>query len=380
MKGDQLLTKFSGSICIRQRIAASYRRPFFELVADRCEGKVTVLAGQPDESLGEAVGEFGQLSNADLVRVQNLYRGSGVLHRYSQPELIEHLNSIRPDVFVSEASPRFVDTQALIRQMRKQQGTVLGWGAGTTDFWDKPFKRLRRIYRNRNLRNFDGMLCYGSVASEQYQEIGYSNEQTFVLYNSTLSRPDSAQPPEKNPFCLPAKVLFIGRLIRTKEVDRLISAARLLREEGVQVSVQIVGDGPDMERLKGLAEAGNAPVQFLGKKAGTELSMISQNADLFVLPGLGGLAIQEAMANGLPVIVTKADGTELDLVKNNGWISAKNTKALAQCIKTAISDPEELRRRGRESYRIVFEEINLDLMADRFIDAVSTVHSRLRSS
>lgn len=374
------MKKFSGSICIRQRIAASYRRTFFELVAERCEGKVTVIAGQPDQSIGEGVHEFEQLSNADLIRVPTQYRGSGVLYRYYQPGLEEHLSRLKPDVFVSEASPRFVDTQPIIRHIRKQQGVVLGWGAGTTDFWDKPFKQLRKWYRNRNLQNFDGMLCYSSIASKQYQEIGYSNDQTFVLYNSTLPRPASAQPPIREPFRSPAKVLFIGRLVRTKNIDRLISAAMILKEEGVQISVQIVGNGPDIERLKGLAEDGNAPVQFLGEKTGSELSMISQSADLFVLPGLGGLAIQEAMANGLPVIVTQADGTELDLVKNNGWISAEDTQALAQCIKTAISDPEELRRRGRESYRIVFEEINLDLMADRFVDAASTVHKRLGKS
>ena len=113
---------------------------------------------------------------------------------------------------------------------------------------------------------------------------------------------------------------------------------------------------------------------------GDKLSVISQSANLFVLPGFGGLAIQETKASGHPVIVTEADGTELDLVTTNSWIAAKDTKALAECIKMAVGNPEELRRRGRESYRIVFEKISLNLMADRFVDAISTVHNRLRSS
>ena len=39
-------------------------------------------------------------------------------------------------------------------------------------------------------------------------------------------------------------------------------------------------------------------------------------SDVFVLPGLGGLAISDAMIHGLPVIAGKADGTEIDLVTN----------------------------------------------------------------
>lgn len=368
------MKKFPGSICIRQRVAASYRRPFFELVADRCEGQVTVLAGQPDRSIGEGVGEFEQLSRAQLVRVDNVYRGKGVLYRYFQPGLPKQLSQLRPDVLVSEASPRFVDTQKVIRQVHSFGGQVAGWGAGTTDFWNKPLKRLRQWYRNRNLQNFDGMLCYSSVAAEQYQQVGYSAEQTHVLFNSTMPRPDVSSAPEKPDFKSPAKLLFIGRLIDTKGIDRLVLASELAKTKGVELETWIVGDGPEMESLRKLAESINAPVKFLGRKTGADLETVSQAADLFVLPGLGGLAIQEAMSHGLPVIVTEADGTEQDLVKGNGWIAPKeDTEQLAQCIEKALSNPDELRRRGKESFRIVRDEINLDLMADRFVNAVAGI-------
>jgi glycosyltransferase involved in cell wall biosynthesis len=221
------------------------------------------------------------------------------------------------------------------------------------------------------------MLTYSSIASQQYHEIGYSKDQTFTLFNSTIPRPASSEPPVKPVFTSPAKVLFIGRLIPSKGVERLVRAASMLNKKGIQLEVQIVGDGPDFQRLKGIANSLGAPVRFLGKKTGDELASISHNADLFVLPGLGGLAIQEAMSNALPVIVTEADGTEKDLVTTNGWVAKKeDSHALAQCIEAAVSDPEELRRRGRESYRIVYEKINLDFMADRFVNAAAAIHQR----
>lgn len=362
--------KFDGALCIRQRIAGNYRLPFFDLLAERCSGPVVLVSGQSDD--GESVKTKGQLKLAQWVRVKNVRRGSGIFINYQQPELIEHLNQIKPTVFVSESSPRLADTKKVTNHLRKQNIPSLGWGAGTTDYWNKPLKRLRAWYRNRVITKFDGMLCYGTLAQSQYQAVGYKPDETFVLYNATIRRPETSSAPNRAACTKPIKALFIGGLIRTKSIDRLVEAAASLRDDGQPLVVQIVGDGPEANNLKQLAQRLNAPVEFLGRQTGADLASIAKASDLFVLPGLGGLAIQEAMSYGLPVIVTEADGTELDLVRGNGWITKKDdTRALADCIRKAIEDPEELRRKGEESFRIVYEEINLDLMADRFINAAN---------
>ena len=61
----------------------------------------------------------------------------------------------------------------------------------------------------------------------------------------------------------------------------------------------------------GLGVAGR--ISFLGAVY-TDLTHVIGDADVFVLPGLGGLAICEAMRAGLPVICSRADGTEHDFV------------------------------------------------------------------
>ncbi len=98
-------------------------------------------------------------------------------------------------------------------------------------------------------------------------------------------------------------------------------------------------------------------------------------ADLFVLPGTGGLAVQEAMSYGLPVIVAQGDGTQDDLVHaGNGWqIPPDDFSALVSIMKEALSDAARLRRMGSESYRIVSEEINIEKMVETFIKALNTV-------
>jgi glycosyltransferase involved in cell wall biosynthesis len=101
---------------------------------------------------------------------------------------------------------------------------------------------------------------------------------------------------------------------------------------------------------------------------------------LFVLPGTGGLAVQEAMSHGLPVIVAQGDGTQDDLVrKENGWqIPPDNFEALLSTIKEALSDAAHLRKMGEASYRIVKEEINLEKMVEVFVQALNTVTVRGR--
>ena len=97
-----------------------------------------------------------------------------------------------------------------------------------------------------------------------------------------------------------------------------------------------------------------------------------KQADLFVLPGTGGLALQQAMSFGLPVIVAEGDGTQDDLVTNqNGWkIYPGDEHDLNQKLMLAIENRAALPKMGRESYRIVKDEINISVMADVFIKAI----------
>jgi glycosyltransferase involved in cell wall biosynthesis len=167
-------------------------------------------------------------------------------------------------------------------------------------------------------------------------------------------------------------VLFVGRLQPRKQVDRLIRACAALPVER-QPELWIVGDGPAREELQALAGTDNSRARFFGDLRGADLNRVFNGADLFVLPGTGGLAVQQAMAAGLPVIVAEADGTQADLVRpENGWcIPPGDPAALVHILETALTNIPRLRRMGAESYRIVAEEINIETMVEIFIQAVN---------
>jgi glycosyltransferase involved in cell wall biosynthesis len=112
--------------------------------------------------------------------------------------------------------------------------------------------------------------------------------------------------------------------------------------------------------------------QFPGAQYGLDLELYFARADLFVLPGTGGLAVQEAMAHALPVVVAEGDGTQDDLVQpGNGWrIRPGDVQALTQILHQALSDPVRLRQMGRESYRIVSDEASIERMVEVFVQAL----------
>jgi len=135
----------------------------------------------------------------------------------------------------------------------------------------------------------------------------------------------------------------------------------------------IVGDGPERADLERLARDIYPSAEFVGARHGEQLKPYFMKADLFVLPGTGGLAVQEAMSYGLPVIVARGDGTQDDLVRpGNGWqIPNDDLSALTEAVHQALFDAGRLRRMGAESYRIVAEEINIEKMVEVFVGVLS---------
>ena len=137
----------------------------------------------------------------------------------------------------------------------------------------------------------------------------------------------------------------------------------------------VVGDGPTRDGLQALAQQVYPSAEFPGERTGADLEPYFASADLFVLPGTGGLAVQQAMAHGLPVIAAEGDGTLDALIHPaNGWrVPPADLSALAEALHTALADIPRLRRMGAESYRIVAEEVNLETMVEAFLQALTAI-------
>jgi glycosyltransferase involved in cell wall biosynthesis len=91
------------------------------------------------------------------------------------------------------------------------------------------------------------------------------------------------------------------------------------------------------------------------------------------MPSLGGLAISEAMAHGLPVLVTEADGCEVDLVEpgRNGYIlPLGDQQAFEQTLADLLDDPEKARAMGQHSRWIIENRYNIHTYMENVVRAL----------
>jgi glycosyltransferase involved in cell wall biosynthesis len=353
---------------LQQRVLPAYRVPFFDLLSQACENGLSVYAGEPREE--EAMGTAGELRVAEQYQGENLYLGSGRLYACYQRGLLAWLETSQPDVIIVEANPRYLSTPKAAGWMHEKGRKVVGWGLGApphANFW-------RKMLRERFLTQFDAMLTYSATGAEQYREAGFPADKIYIAPNAVAARP--VMPPIERPagYAGQPVVLYVGRLQPRKRVDLLLRACARLGPE-LPVRLVVVGDGPERPALEALAKEIYPQAEFIGEKRGADLNPYWAAADLFVLPGTGGLAVQEAMSMSLPVMVAEADGTQAELVRaENGWmLNPGDEEDLAARLTHALADPSRLREMGRESYRIVSEEINLEKMVEVFVKAIGAV-------
>jgi glycosyltransferase involved in cell wall biosynthesis len=352
---------FNGKLGLQQRVLPSYRVPFFDLLAQQCEGGMSLFAGQarPAEMIAS-----GTTKIAKHVEADNLHLLGGTLYFCYQRNFIRWLEEWNPDALIMEANPRYLASPSAVNWMRKRRRKVLGWGLGApkqSGLW------------KRFIHQFDGIIAYSQRGAEEYAALGFPREKIFVAHNSVSAKPE--QVPDRRPQTVDhVTILFVGRLQARKRIAALLRACA---EMDNKPRLLIVGDGPEREALETLAKEVYPSAEFIGAKHGVELKPYFEQADLFVLPGTGGLAVQEAMSYGLPVIVAKGDGTQDDLVREkNGWqIEPENYSALVSTMKDALSDIARLREMGKESFRIVVEEINSEKMAETFVRALNSLSS-----
>jgi glycosyltransferase involved in cell wall biosynthesis len=357
--------RYSGRLGLQQRVLPNYRVAFFDLLAAACGDGLSVFAGLPRPQEG-IVG--GAPRVAQQTRARNLHLLGGSAYLCFQAGLLAWLQEWDPQALIVEANPRYLSTRAAVRWMHARARPVIGWGLGAPPI-QGVLGAVRLARRTAFLDQFDSMIAYSQRGADEYSRAGVPRDRVFVAANSVSARP--VRKPERGPIGDIPTILFVGRLQPRKQVDALLRACAEL--PAPRPHLIIVGDGPERARLEALAQQTYPAAEFVGARRGSELDPYFARADLFVLPGTGGLAVQEAMTHALPIIVARGDGTQDDLVRaGNGWqIPADDYRALVGAMRNALADTDRLRRMGEESFRIVSEEVNLEAMVEAFVGALN---------
>lgn len=152
----------------------------------------------------------------------------------------------------------------------------------------------------------------------------------------------------------PFEVVCVGRLAPVKAQHILIDAVGLLAEQGRDVRLRLVGDGPDRPALEEAVEARGLRerVVFEGWCNQDRVRELYERADIFALASFAEgvpVVLMEAMAMEIPCVATHVNGIP-ELIRDGVdglLVSPSDTEALAAAVARLMDDAELRRRLGR---------------------------------
>lgn len=246
------------------------------------------------------------------------------------------------------------------------------------------FKTALNIKRDL-YNSVDAHVNYIEAAYDIYGSYGVPKEKIFITYNSpdtdtyfAVKEKIKNLPPILAPN--PYRIIHLSRLVEWKRVDMLVTAVAHLKKDFPKIELLVIGEGPEKEKLMKQAKALGVldSIQFLGGVYDPELfGRYIMSSFMYVLAGMGGLSINDAMIFGLPVICSVCDGTEKHLVKegyNGLYFKEGDQDSLEEKIGFLFNNPDLSTEMGRNSTQIIQDEINIHTVVGRYLEAFHAVH------
>lgn len=260
-------------------------------------------------------------------------------------------------------------------------------------------RSAKRLVYPRLLKSFDAFLTVGRRNEDYYRHYGIGADRLFrsphCVDNGFFSRAADAarrRPDEIRPAAgIPADAIvfaFVGKLITKKRPLDFLMALEQTRRTRPEVRGLIVGDGPlraELEDYQRRHDTGCAMIGFLNQQ---EIARAYVAADALVLPSTGGetwgLVVNEAMACGVPAIVSDEVGCAPDLIdegRTGFTYPCRDVAALADRLtRLAASDPDERSAMGRRAKERIagFSPLMAATGVVNAMNALNTTHPRTR--
>ena len=266
-------------------------------------------------------------------------------------------------------------TVSLLRPWMKGK-TMVRFGGGN------PVGDLSRLRRLKIawlflplIRRLDGFIVVSERMRDELVAAGFDRAKITLIRNGVDTRrfaPQAGATDTDRRRREKTTVVTVARLSPEKGIDVLLEAWRRISVEMPQTRLVVVGDGPERDALKRLAERAslNGAVRFVGEV--TDVRPYLTTSDLFILPSRSeGLpnALLQAMAVELPCIASRVGGIPevIEDRMSGRLVEAGNPDALATAVLSVLRDPESARRYGRAARETVEARFALDPMVERYL-------------
>ena len=300
--------------------------------------------------------------------------------------MFSEIRNYNPDLIILQGIAGDISNRRVASWGRRKHKKIIFWTCG----WEPGAAKGKMLaFKNHFVSTFfrkaDLHLTYSTKANRYVESMGIEPGKILTCYNGIetddlLSRESEEIAKSKDvikKYGLSNFVtfLYVGGLLPEKRVELLLHAFHDLRKKYSNIKLLIIGDGPLKNNiLQRISEINDRNIYYLGRIInGVDKYFVA--SDCLVLPGTGGLALNQAMFWKTTCIVSEADGTEDDLVidKVTGYRFKKNsleslTKAMEMRINTSEKD---IHRMSDNARYIIDNKSNVNNMVNIFMLAIN---------
>jgi len=271
---------------------------------------------------------------------------------------IRTLNGLKGefDIIDCQEFPYFPCFSARFYSALKSKPMVITWHEVWDDYWYEYLgwkgvfgKIIERMTARLSARN----IAVSHKTGRDLQRLGVSDPQ-IIPNGVDFKGVNRVEPSE-----LKSDVIYAGRLVEHKNVDVLLRAIKILKEDIPDIRCFIIGDGPEKPSLvKMVDDLGlEDNIQFFDfLDSHDKLISLMKSSRVFALPSTRegfGIVVLEANACGLPVVtVNHPDNAACDLINSgNGSVCNLSEKKIAESISMHLNGGNSLRRSCIENGR-----------------------------
>ena len=376
-----------------------YQVPWFQALAAHPGLALKVFFGQVPNAIQQGVGfgvgfqwDIPMLEGYESEVLENVARPAslGAFGGCDTPQVSQRLRDWKPDLAILTGWQSKMLVQAWWACVRLGVPRIVR-GESNAMLDRAPWKRAaHRVW----LRGFDRLLAIGKANRDFYLQAGipearihpcpYFVDNRRFAAAATLLRERRNKLREK--WSIPERAacfLFCGKLIAKKHPLDLLQALQRAVAAGAPAHALVVGDGELMAQARVLAERERLPVTFAGFVNQTEIVGAYVAADCLVLPSdtgeTWGLVVNEAMACGIPAIVSDQVGCGPDLVSEGvtgATFPMGDVDALAGRLIELSANPSRLHAMGATACERVSTHYSVERAVEGTMAAIDAVMAR----
>jgi glycosyltransferase involved in cell wall biosynthesis len=341
------------TVCIVQKDAKQYRKPFFDrlhrrLAAEGVDLRVIYSAPNDIEALSrdsiELPADYGLKVPAYWPPGKAFVVQSGLRQ------------ALAADMVIVEQASKNLINYILLALRALGMVRLAFWGHGRN--WQEDGYRWMEPVKAMLIGRVDWWFAYTQKVAQLVEAKGFPGNRVTVVQNSTdvaeiasfCSNPDPAwRRAARERLGIPAAApvgVYCGRMYAHKRVDFLIQAASRVRARLPDFHLVLIGAG-NCESVAGEAASSTDWIHYPGPRFGRDKAEHLGIADVFLCPGPVGLAVLDAFAAGLPVFTTaiRTHGPEADYIEHgvNGFVTPVKADAYADAIVAVLTQPEWLK-------------------------------------